>query len=90
MKKILVCTNYRANPNTPSCLARGSNLLTNLSQQLTQQKINIAVEEVQCLGYCTVGPNVRFVPNGQFFHHITDDSILEIISAAKVFCANNT
>ena len=86
MKKILVCINHRANPNTPSCHARGSQqVLAQLSLQLKQENIKIAVEKVQCLGYCDKGPNVRLVPNGRFFHNVTSESLTEIITATRLF-----
>lgn len=86
MKRILVCINHRANPNTPSCHARGSQqVLAQLSLQLKQENIKIAVEKVQCLGYCDKGPNVRLVPNGRFFHNVTSESLKEIITATRLF-----
>lgn len=91
MKKILVCTNYRVNPNFPSCHARESKaLVAHLSLQLVQQKINLIAEESQCLGYCAVGPNVRLIPNGRFFHHVTENSLAEIVTAAKLFSAGDS
>ena len=86
MKKIVVCTNHRANPNNPSCGARGSEqVLAQLSLQLKIEKIQIPIETVQCLGYCNVGPNVRLVPNGRFFHQVTRESLKEIITATRQF-----
>lgn len=88
MKKILVCTNHRANPNTPSCHARGSQqVLAQLSSLLKQEDIKIAIKEVQCLGYCNRGPNVKLVPNGRFFHNVASESLKEIVNAAQLFCA---
>ena len=87
MKKILVCTNYRVNPNMPSCRARGSQLiLTQLLLQLEEEKLDITVEEVQCLGYCDLGPNVRLAPNGRFFHHVAIE-LKEIITETQLFLA---
>ena len=86
MKKILVCINHRANPNTPSCHARGSQqVLAQLSLRLKQENIKIAVEKVQCLGHCNSGPNVRLVPNEQFFHNVASESLTEIITATRLF-----
>ena len=86
MKKILVCTNHRANPNAPSCHARCSQqVLAQLSFLLKQENIKIAVEEVQCLGHCNNGPNVRLVPNGRFFHNVKSESLKEIVTATQLF-----
>lgn len=88
MKKLLVCTNYRANPNNPSCAARGSKtLLTSLSQQFQQNNLHIEIEESPCLGFCQVGPNARLMPNGPFFHAIALTHLSPIIQAAKKFTA---
>ncbi len=86
MKKILVCTNFRANPNNPSCAARGSQeMMAHLTQQLQQNAISIAVEESPCLGFCQIGPNVRLVPNGPFFHTVSVQKMDDLIDAVKKF-----
>jgi NADH:ubiquinone oxidoreductase subunit E len=88
-KKILVCTNFRANPNNPSCAARGSKeVLTALTQQLQSKKMSIEIEEIQCMGYCDVGPNVRLIPNGEIFHEVSAKKLATIIKAAKLFIAD--
>lgn len=88
-KKILVCTNYRANPNCPSCAARGSKeMVTDLMHQLQNKNISIEMEEIQCMGYCNVGPNVRLIPNGKIFHAVSTESFTEIIKATKAFLEN--
>jgi NADH:ubiquinone oxidoreductase subunit E len=88
-KKILVCTNYRANPNNPSCAARGSKeIAAELVQELYKRNVLIEVEEIQCMGYCNVGPNVRLIPNGAFFHEISSKKFGEIIKATKLFLQN--
>ncbi len=85
-KKILVCTNYRANPNNSSCAARGSKeVLTALTQQLLNKKVSIEIEEIQCMGYCDVGPNLRLIPNGEFFHEVSAKKLAKIIKATKLF-----
>jgi NADH:ubiquinone oxidoreductase subunit E len=88
-KKLLVCTNYRANPNNPSCAARGSKeIASELLQQLQQKNVKIEIEEIQCMGYCKVGPNVRLIPNGAYFHEVSISKFAEIIKATKVFLKN--
>lgn len=86
MKKLLVCTNYRANPNNPSCAARGSEtLLAALTQQFQQNNLLIEIDKSPCLGFCQVGPNARLIPNGPFFHRISISHLSPIIQAAKKF-----
>ena len=87
-KQILVCTNFRANPNNPSCAGRGGNLVLDaLKTQLSKLNIAIEVEASQCMGYCNVGPNVRLVPNGEFFHEVSTAKLAKLIKAAKKFSA---
>ncbi len=86
MKKILVCTNYRVNPNNPSCAARGSKeLLANLKQEFALQKVLIETENSQCMGFCEIGPNAHLVPNGSFIHKITLKKLQHIIVESKKF-----
>jgi NADH:ubiquinone oxidoreductase subunit E len=85
-KKIIVCTNFRANPNNPSCAGRGSpKVMAALSAQLAQENCPITVEESPCLGYCEIGPNLRLMPNGEFFHEVSHDKLGKIIKKTKLF-----
>lgn len=85
-KKILVCTNYRANLNSPSCAARGrKEAALELTRQLQDKNVKIEIEESPCMGFCNIGPNMRLIPGGEFFHEVSDKKITEIIEAAKIF-----
>ena len=85
-KKILICTNFRANPNNPSCAARGSKeVMTALSLELKEKNLPITVEESTCLGFCEIGPNLRLMPNGEFFHGVSDKELSAIIKSTKKF-----
>lgn len=85
-KKILVCTNFRANPNNPSCAARGSKqVMAALVQELKQKNLPIMVEESPCLGFCEIGPNLRLMPNGEFFHGVSVTELTTIIKNTKKF-----
>jgi NADH:ubiquinone oxidoreductase subunit E len=85
-KKILVCTNFRANPNNPSCAARGSKeVMAALTQKLQQQNMPLTVEESPCLGYCDIGPNLRLMPNGEFFHGVSVAELSAIMKSTKKF-----
>ena len=88
MKKLLVCTNLRANPNQPSCAARGSLTMANaLNQVIKKQNLAIEVEPTDCLGYCEIGINLRLSPNGDFIHHAnnSEQCKISILSAVKKF-----
>ncbi len=88
-KKLLVCTNHRATPNNPSCAARGSKeIACALMQELQKNNVLIEIEEIQCMGYCNVGPNIRLVPNGEFFHAVSAKKFAKIIQTAKAFLKN--
>jgi (2Fe-2S) ferredoxin len=90
-KKVLICTHYRANPNNPSCGARDSQaLIPALEIQLQKHNIHLVVEESACLGLCQVGPNVRLIPNGAFFNHVSPASLDPIVKATKAFLNNNS
>jgi NADH:ubiquinone oxidoreductase subunit E len=86
LKKILICTNFRANPNNPSCAARGSKaVMTALAQELLEKNLLILVEESPCLGFCDIGPNLRLMPGGEFFHEVSDVDLSAIIKSTKQF-----
>ena len=81
-----MCTNYRANPNNPSCAARGSKeVMAVLLQELKQKNLPITVEESPCLGFCEIGPNLRLMPNGEFFHGVSDKKLSAIIKTTERF-----
>ena len=87
-KKIFVCTNFRANPNNPSCAARDSQLVLGaLKTELANKNIAIEIEESPCMGYCDIGPNVRLAPSGVFFHGVSAINLSKLIKAAKKFSA---
>lgn len=86
MKSILVCTNYRANPNLPSCGARGAEALKQqIVEAVNASGLPLGVKEIQCLGECDHGPNVRLIPGGAAFQHVDAGKIPVILKAAKSF-----
>lgn len=88
MNSILICTNFRHESSGASCAARGSCALkAQLQQEIEQQQVQIVVKEIQCLGECDTGPNLRFIPNGKLYHHVTADTIGSIVKDAKKFIA---
>jgi (2Fe-2S) ferredoxin len=89
IKKILICTNHRANLNNPSCAGRGSQQIRDMLRlALDNIGLKIMIEQSPCMGFCDIGPNLRLVPNGQFFHEVSANKIASIVKAAKKFNAN--
>jgi len=85
-KSILVCTNHRNNPNVPSCGARDAQALKlAIEQRFTQEAIPIMVKDIQCLGECEHGPNVRFVPSGPLLKGVNLNDLGALIKTAKTF-----
>ena len=86
VKKVIICVNYRANPDQPSCAARGSRELARcLKNELAGNNLDIKVEHSDCLGYCEVGPNLKLVPQGRFFHHFKKQDIPAVLTQLKQF-----
>jgi (2Fe-2S) ferredoxin len=83
-KKLRVCTNFRANPNHPSCGARGSDAILTV---LTSKKLAICIEESPCMGLCDVGPNIRLTPNGNCFNEVTIEKLDTVIKEIKSIIA---
>ena len=85
-KKLLICTNYRANPNNPSCGARNSQLVLDaVKVALANKHIAIDIEASPCMGYCNIGPNARLAPNGAFFHGVSALKLAKLMHAIKKF-----
>lgn len=85
-KKLFVCTNHRFNPDKPSCGAKGSKaLIANLHAAFIAHSISLSIEEAPCLGLCQLGPNVRLIPNGEIFNHVSSNTIPNIVNATKEF-----
>ena len=88
-KKVLICTHFRANPNNPSCAARGSKqVITALILAIAEKNLAISIEESPCLGFCEIGPNLRLMPGGEFFHGVSDKDLSAIIKSTKKFIKN--
>jgi (2Fe-2S) ferredoxin len=85
-KKVIICVNYRANPDQPSCAGRGSRDLARcLKDELAGSHLDIKIEHSDCLGYCEMGPNLKLVPQGRFFHHFKKQDIPAILKQIKQF-----
>lgn len=86
MKSILVCTNHRDSPHQPSCGARGAQQLKQrLTEEVNAAGINLGIKEIQCLGACEQGPNVKLIPSGPLFNHVDVNDLKDLLQAAKAF-----
>lgn len=84
-KTVTVCVNYRANPDAPSCGARGGvEIAEALEAAVVERGLPVAVERFNCLGMGEHGPNLKFSPGGEFCQalHLEDlPQLLEKITA---------
>ena len=86
MKKVIVCVNARANPDQPSCAARGGvELADALEKILLQRCLPLILERFECLGRCNMGPNIKFSPGGKFLHHVRAGHIDQAVRAMEAF-----
>lgn len=80
MKTLIFCINHRANPNQPSCGARGGIEIADLAEaEATRLGLNIRVERFKCLGLCECGPNAKIVPDGEFIHALNPDDVTDLL-----------
>ncbi len=80
MKTIIVCVNHRANPNQPSCGARGGIELADLvEKEISRLGLNIRMERFKCLGFCDRGPNLKIAPDGRFIYGAKPEDIPQLI-----------
>lgn len=90
MKKIMVCVNRRANPDQPSCAARGAEkIAVQLETEVAQHQLPIVVERFYCLGLCDEGPNLRFGPHGRFFNYLTLQDVPRLMVEITAFADAN-
>ena len=71
-KTIIVCINQRANPDVPSCGARGGEAIARcIESEIAAHELNLAIERFHCLGQCELGPNIKLAPAGDFYHKVS-------------------
>ena len=88
MKKLIICTNHRANPEQPSCAARGSLLLAErLEQAIAMHGWRIKLERFACLGRCQTGPAVKLAPGGRFICELTPDKFGALLQELEAFAS---
>lgn len=84
MKTIIVCVNHRANPNQPSCGAKGGLEIADcIEAEIARNQLNISIERLNCLGFCDRGPNLKILPGGRFVYAAQLADIPALISDAS-------
>jgi len=79
-KTIIVCINHRANPDVPSCGARGGEAIAQcIETEIATHNLTIGVERFLCLGLCELGPNIKLAPAGEFYHKVNLDTLPQLI-----------
>lgn len=85
-KCVIVCVNRRVNPDLPSCGNRGGlEIAQALEIGLSAIDTSISVERFNCLGCCEEGPNLKFSPNGEFWHDVHLEDVPQLLSRAAAF-----
>jgi len=86
LRKVVVCVNHRANPDLPSCGARGGEAIASrLEDELRQRDLGITVERFNCLGQCEAGPNIRLAPAGPFYQGLAESDIPMLMIDIETF-----
>lgn len=89
MKTVIVCVNHRSNPNSPSCGARGSELIASrIEAEIAAQQLPIKLQRFKCLGLCDKGPNLRLAPDGRFFNEVCEATLPEVLRELDLFASN--
>lgn len=85
-KRVTVCINYRANPDQPSCGARGGGEIAQaLKAAVAAQGLPVEVVTFNCLGECERGPNVKLSPGGEFCHGVRLDDLTPVLEKISAF-----
>jgi len=91
MKKVVVCVNYRANPQQPSCAARGGERIADLIERgIAAENIGIMLERFKCLGRCDEGPNLRMAPGGEFCSGVRPEDVPALLEKIRDFVSDDS
>lgn len=87
-KTVTVCINFRANPDTPSCAARGgAEIAAALTAAIAEKGLPIAVKTFHCLGKCERGPNIKLSPGGEFIHGVQPGNLAALLDRIAAFAS---
>lgn len=86
--RITVCVNRRANPDQPSCGMRGGQEIAEaLRLAIDKRGLDAAVDTFNCLGKCSLGPNAKLSPGGEFCHGLAPDNLAPLLEKIAAFAA---
>jgi NADH:ubiquinone oxidoreductase subunit E len=79
---VIVCINDRTSQQ--SCATSGSlELIPLIEKALTENHLDVQVDQTVCFGRCNTGPNLRIAPGGKFFTEFSEEKIPELIVELK-------
>lgn len=82
--KLAICVNWRAGNMLPSCGNVGSReLVSALETGLEEQKIDLQLQKLHCMGKCHLGPTMRLVPAGPFIMGAKEEDAAHILQLLK-------
>jgi (2Fe-2S) ferredoxin len=85
-KIVTVCINRRANPEMPSCGARGGvEIADALEAAIAEQGLPVRLERFKCLGLCERGPNIKLSPGGEFCHEVKLEDLPAVLKRITSF-----
>ncbi len=85
-KIVTVCINRRANPDAPSCGARGGvEIADALEAAIASRGLPVRLERFKCLGQCERGPNVKLSPGGDFCYGVTLEKLPQLLAKIAGF-----
>ncbi len=64
-----------------SCVSGNASDITARLTELTEDKSDVLVKRVGCLGLCAAGPLVEIAETGELFEHVTPDTIDPLVKA---------
>ena len=71
LSTIVVCVNERLGATAISCGGSDSVTIADaLEAGVQARELDVVIDRVHCLGLCTRGPNVRFIPGGDWFTEV--------------------
>ncbi|MBB4285073.1 hypothetical protein [Roseospira goensis] len=77
---VIACVKDRP-PGSPSCGGRDSRaVIAALEAEAARRGLPLRVQEIRCLGRCTLGPNLR-IKAGAFFVGMTAARVAEVCDA---------
>jgi (2Fe-2S) ferredoxin len=78
-RQLLVCMQYRSGPGTSCAVRHGGDLLEALATLIQDAGLDVEVKPINCFVKCELGANVKLMPDGKFWHHVSGQMLPEIV-----------